>query len=215
MIKNVALVVLSLSMIISLVANFKIIRQFKMKSLEKNRLEGELADMEYLEKRRKIKFEQNLFSEAKVLDDVYLYSSSEDSILLSKAVNNGTNLVYRFYEESCNQCIEDELDIVKELGAKIGYDRILLIGQFSNVNHLRAMVARKNIQSPLYNFPRKFKLPFDQDVEAIPSFFLLHKDLQTDFVYKAGGAQNFNFPYFKRIVEIFTQLRQIEKVCLN
>jgi hypothetical protein len=180
-------------------------KEFKVKNLEKIRLEGELAQFNYLEERRKMKYEQNLFSEAQVLDDVYVYSSSEDSTLLSKLLKNETHLVYRFYEESCNQCIEDELDIVKELETKIGYDRILLIGHFANVNLLRAMIVRKNIQSHFYNFRRKFELPFDQDLEAIPSFFLLHKNLQTDFVYKTGGEQHFNFPYFRRIVEVFTK----------
>ena len=203
MLKNIVLIVLITTLIFSFATNFLIIKRYKISNLDNKRFKEEISQLEYLDSRSIVKYTQSILSENRFLKDVYLHYSNYDSIFLGQVIGDELKLIYRFYQESCDQCIEDELNIIKELGERIGYSKIILVGSHDNINGLKAIINRKNILSPFYNYRGKFNLPIEQDPEAIPSFFVLDKNLNTDFVYKTGGNQSIDNPYFTRIIELF------------
>lgn len=113
---------------------------------------------------------------------------------------DNSKLVYRFYQETCMQCVEDELDIVSKLGDSIGANNIVIISDYDKVSSLKALIKRKKIKSNFFIYKKKFDLPIGNDNRDIASFFLLHNDLQTQFVFKAGGDQYISDTYYKRII---------------
>jgi len=165
-------------------------------------LRSDLYDCEYNNNRNKEKYNQCLFSENINISDVYLVDPKYDSISLSKVINN-TKLIYRFFGSSCVQCIEDELDIAKQLADSIGANNIVIISDYNNINMLSAIIKRKNITSSYFIFNKKFELLIEDDEQAIPSFFLLDANLRTRFVFKTGGHQNIADPYYRRIIWFF------------
>ena len=75
---------------------------------------------------------------------------------------------------------------------------ILIISEFDKMNQLRAIINRKKIKSPFFNYSNKLELPIDEDDDMkIASFFVIDKNLRTRFVFKAGGDQNIEDPYYK------------------
>ncbi len=165
-------------------------------------LRTELYDCEFKNNRNKEKYIQCLFSENINVSDIYLVGSNYDSISLSKVITS-IRLIYRFYGSSCVQCVEDELDIIKQLADSIGANNIIIISDYDNINMLSAIINRKNITSSYFIFNKKFELLIDDDERAIPSFFLLDTNLCTRFVFKTGGHQNISDPYYKRIIWFF------------
>ncbi|RED98399.1 hypothetical protein [Marinoscillum furvescens] len=140
----------------------------------------------------------NLFSENVQLPDVRLINSKNESKNLSSIFMEDKLLIYRFYDETCSQCVEDELDIVKQLEDSVGIRNIAIISTF-NLNKLISLIKRKEIRCSFYSYSESFPIPIEND-RYVASFFVLEKSLYTRFVYKAGGDQIINSPYFKRII---------------
>lgn len=200
--KKIIFFLLSLGLIISLFSTWSISRTLKSIHKENIELKSSLFNYEYNNKRDKEKYAQNLFSENQHLSDLALLDSNSDTISLASIMNN-TKLVYRFYQGTCVQCVEDELDIAKQLADSIGANNILIISDFDKISSLKAITNRKQITSPCFIYKGKFELPIEKDDNEIASFFLLDKDLRTRFVFKAGGAQNINDTYYKRVINFF------------
>lgn len=177
-----------------------------IKNLQTHNLElkSNLNDLKYIDQRYREKFAQNIFSENRNISDVPLLNTHLDTVSLASLINN-TKLIYRFYEETCVQCVEDELDIIKKLSDSIGANNILIISDFDRIINLKAIINRKEISSPFFNYKGNIGLPIEKDEFKIASFFLLHNNLRTQFVYKTGGEQNINDSYYKRIIFFFKE----------
>jgi hypothetical protein len=174
------------------------------KGIDKNVIDirTNLYDCEYNNKRFKEKYAQCLFSENIKISDVNLINPTSNTIALSEVVSN-TKLIYKFYNSSCVQCVEDELDIVKQISDSIGVNNVIIISDYDNINRLSALIFRKKIQSSYFICREKFELPIEYDERAIPAFFLLDSDLRTKFVYKTGGDQNITDAYYNRVIKYF------------
>lgn len=200
--KNLTIFLLSFTLLICLLTilfNSQVRKALNKSIID---LRSDLNDCEYNSKRNKEKYIQCLFSENKNISDVYLVGSTYDSILLSRVINS-TKLIYRFYESSCVQCVEEELNLTKQLADSIGANNIIILSDYNNINMLSAIINRKNITSSYFVFNKKFELPIEYDENAMPSYFLLDANLRTKFVFKTGGHQNIVDPYYKRIIWFF------------
>lgn len=205
MTKNrIILILMSLSLIASLFSTWSISRVAKKLNNENIELKSSLYNFEYNKERNKEKYAQNLFSENQLIPNLPLLNEDLDTTHISTIINS-TKLVYRFYAETCVQCVEDELDIVKKLADSIGDDNILIISNFDKISSLKAITNRKQITSPCFIYKDRFDLPIEKDEVEIASFFLLDKDLRTRFVFKAGGDQYIEDDYYKRIIYFFNK----------
>ena len=169
---------------------------------ENLKLKKKIDSCDYILKRSMEKFNQCIFSENKQISDIQLINGDLKNVLLSSLVQD-EKLVYRFYKETCWQCIEDELDITKQLADSIGKDNILIISDFDQMSEMKALILQKKIKSPYFIFPSKFDLPIENDKNKIASFFLIDKNLKTRFVFKAGGNQYIEDSFYKRIISFF------------
>ena len=107
-------------------------------------------------------------------------------------------MVYRFYQGTCVQCYEDELDILKEISDHIGSDKILIISDL-DLSDMKVILSRKKIASLFFKYEKRFNVPFDQkeiNIKDTPTFFVLDSNLKTDLVYMAGGNQHITLPLF-------------------
>ena len=200
--KKSLVVLLIIGLIVSLFSTLIISRTCRFLKEENLKLKSDLSDCLYLSARAKHKNNQCLFSENKILPNLLLLNNKGDSVRLKNIIHK-SKLVYRFYSNTCVQCVEDELDIVKQLGDKIGAHNIVIIGDFEKINMLNAILIRKQITSPSFIYRSRFDLPIEKDGNNIASFFLLSQNLYTKFVYKAGGNQNIDDYYYKRIINFF------------
>lgn len=201
--KKILRIILYLGLVVSLYSTLIISKRSKIINLEYLQSKNSLDECEYIKKRILEKYTQNLFSENKIISNVYLINSEFDTIPIVDFVKNGTKLIYRFYEETCIECVEDELNIVKQLADSLGADNILIISNHKKVNSLKAMINRKGIISPSFVYNKNFNLPIENDENKIASFFLLDETLRTRLVFKAGGNQDINDPYYRRIIDFF------------
>ena len=179
-------------MLASFVSTFIISSNFKRLKIINGDLQTNLNDCEYINNQYLEKYAQSLFSEDRVVRNVYVSNNNFDSILLRDLIDS-TKLIYRFYKESCIQCVEDELDIVKQLGDSIGANNILIVCDFDKINNIAAMITRKKIKSPYFIYQEKFALPIENDELYIPAFFLLDRKLcqcRIDCSDKRSESQN-------------------------
>lgn len=206
MIKNILLAVLFIGLLVSLFPTFtlsKTVTDAKNRNIE---LQAELNNCEYINKRNDERSAMCILSENKNLPNLSLVNFNLDTIQISDIVGE-TKLIYRFYEGTCVECIETELDIVKQLGDSIGVDNIIVISDFKNINRLKAIINRKQIHSQCFIYSDRFDLPIELDDIEVASFFLLEKDLLTRSVFKAGGDQSIEDPYYKSLMDFFKDRR--------
>lgn len=112
--KNIIIVVLTLGLIVTLFFSRSTTRLCESLNKKNKAIISELNDYKYTSKRLREKQFQNLFSENQIIPNITLLNAKLDSVSLTSVVGSGTKLVYRFYEETCVQCVEDELDILKK-----------------------------------------------------------------------------------------------------
>lgn len=189
-------------LILSLISTLYVKQKSNKLIIKNHEINAELNDYKYIESRHKDKYEETLFSENIQLSDIAMINSNLDTVYLESIIDK-PKLIYRFYQETCVQCYEDELDILKKLSEKIGIENVLIISDFGKMNQLRAIINRKNIKSSFFNYSNKLGLPIDEDDRKIASFFVIDQNLRTRFVFKAGGDQNIEDPYYRRILKFF------------
>lgn len=202
MIKNILLIALVIGLIVSLLSTSTLSKTLIVSKNRNNELQAELNGCEYINDRIDMRSTMCILSENKKLNNTDLINSDLDTVRLSDIVKE-TKLVYRFYEGTCVQCVEDELDIIRQLGDSIGINKIIIISDFHQVNNMKGIIDRKQIKSPSFVCENKFDLPIEEDEVEVASFFLLDEDLITHSVYKAGGGQTIGKPYYKSIVNFF------------
>lgn len=172
---------------------------------EKLSLMAENADYKYETKRFKEKYEQTIFSENDTIDNIALTDINSGKRPISDLLDS-EKLIYRFYESTCVQCVEDELKILKNIEAQIGSDKIMIISDFPEINRFRALISRIEIKAPIFIYRDKINLSIDQDDDHhIATFFVVNPDRTVDLVYKSGGTQNIEDPYYQRILKYFNQ----------
>ncbi len=195
-----SLIALTICLYVS-VKNVKVAKKLAKENME---LKGSIEEAQRKILSNKKSQNYNLFSENKKIGNIPLISmNGRDTIDLVNVINK-TKLVYRFYNGTCVQCVEDELDIVKSLEDSIGHTNIVIISN-SKAVELKAIIERKKIASSGYIYQDKFNLPIENEPNEVASFFLLKPNLITDFVYKAGGIQDITMPYYSRIIEYFIE----------
>lgn len=200
--KSLIQIILTILLCISSYSLFVLINTNNQLKEDIRKSNESLSDYKYALERSEEKFEQNIFSEDQIAKDIVLYGVNSESSKLSDIVKEKT-LVYYFREETCLQCVEDELEILKKLEPVIGVNRILVISNHEKINSLKSLTQRKNISSKIFIRKDSLGLPIDIDDLYIATFFILDKELKLKFVYKAGGDQNINNAYFRRIKRFF------------
>lgn len=183
-----------------LISSRTVVKINKQNEELKNQYNDKSEELESLN--RKLNLIYN--SESKVLSNIMLVNWENDSIPIKKLINE-PRLIYRVYDETCVECFEDELDILKELGKEIGVQKIFIITDKDLID-MKAILSRKGMNIPFFKYKKRFNLPFDKkelNPNDVATFFILDSNLKTDMVYIAGGNQDISLPYYKRIKQYF------------
>jgi hypothetical protein len=197
----IVLALITIFSLLSILISSRTVEKIHKENIEIKERNSILAEeVELLNKKQNLDYN----SESRVLSNLLLVNWDKDSIPLKQLIDK-PKLIYRFYKETCAQCYEDELDILKKIGEEIGENEIFIISDM-DLNELKAILIRKGINSPFFKYKNRFNIPFDQkefNQNNIGTFFILDTGLKTDLVYIAGGRQNEFMPYFQRVKQYF------------
>lgn len=107
----------------------------------------------------------------------YAFSTDKLSVSLEKGISPVTDktrkLVFRFSEDGCNVCVEQQLNKLREIAASIGSDNIVLISKFTSDRDLHLFKSKNNIEFSLYNVE---SLSPGLDKIRVPCYFILSRN---------------------------------------
>lgn len=165
-------------------------------------LNNDILDLQYSIERTTQKYKQSIFSENIKVENVNLLDIRGNNVLLHTKIDK-TKLIYLFFEDTCLECVEDEIEILLQLADIIGVNNIMILSNYTKMNKFKAFMNRKSVNIPFYLYEDSLGLLIENDDKSLSSFFLLNESCTTDFVLQAGGFQNINNPYFQRIIKYF------------
>lgn len=118
---------------------------------------------------------------------------------LKKAVGNSRKLILRFSETDCNVCLDDELKRLKEFAGKVGSEKIILIGSYTNTRDLFAFKQIRELNFPTYNISQEaFGLPIEKN--NTPFLFLADSTLVCSSTYlSVKEFPQYSERYYKNI----------------
>jgi hypothetical protein len=149
------------------------------------------------------KFDQNIFSENTILNIIELVDTAGNNVVIDEIIDR-PKLVYRFAEVSCRACVDNDLEILDQLGRNIGYNNILVLCDYENINKMKSRMHALNFASSYYNHKGFLGLSVERDSLTRPGFFfILNEDLRLSFVYKTDEDHDITSPYFRRIIQFY------------
>jgi hypothetical protein len=151
----------------------------------------------------KLRDSLELFTINEYLDNIHLSTPENAKIHLADIINSPT-LVYRFNEYSCMPCVENDLEIIKQLADSIGISRVLIITRLRNSNALKIYLNNYRINVDSYNTSSELNLPIEMHaLNESPFFLVLNNDLKVEFAYTSTPGHSINSVFFKRIIRYF------------
>lgn len=120
------------------------------------------------------RWKNTLLTEDRLIDDFELTGLNNEKVSIHNLITS-PKLIYRFTNEFCKACVEDDIELLKQLGKSIGDHNIIIIGNNDNARLLSIFKNTYQIESPCYNFKGCFKTTIENnsDHNNIPFFLLL------------------------------------------
>lgn len=148
--------------------------------------------------------------QCKIEGTLKLLDEFGDYINLNEVIDQ-TVLIYRFFETFCIACIENDVDILKRLSKDIGVESIIIISDYDTTNKLASFRNYYGIEFKIYSYVDQFPIPIEPKFDKTPYFFVLNPNLRTSFVWITDPGNEYKFPYFQRIRDIFLEKGSIDK----
>lgn len=182
-------------------ASFLFVNQCNQKSLiDKN----QIYLSEYDKHIDRIRDSLELLTENMFLENYEVVSASGELKLLNSIISDQV-LIYRFFENSCFPCIENDLLIIDSLNVLIeNQNRIHLIPKFRNVNQLKIFFEKQNVKIQSFNFSNEFNIPIeDYSINFSPYFLLINEDLKIQLAYTSTPGHSIETPFFRIVLDYF------------
>ena len=137
------------------------------------------------------------------LENLQLSTPENAKINLADIIKSPT-LIYRFNEYSCMPCVQNDLEIIKQLADSIGISQVLIITRLRNSNVLKVYLNNYKIIVDSYNTPSELNLPIEMHaLNESPFFLVINKKLKVEFAYTSTPGHSINSLFFKRIINYF------------
>lgn len=112
-------------------------------------------------------------------------------------------LVFRIGDEFCNECIEDEIQALTNLGKVIGDSNIVIISSFKNSEYLDRLKIVRKIPFAIYNAKHVELWSKPVDITAA-YFFMMNKDLIAHSIFiPTYKTPSLSKGYYKLVAESF------------
>lgn len=102
------------------------------------------------------------FAENKKVDDVMLYTQSEDSLRLGTLLNADNKFVYYFSENGCSACFEPFIQKLEKQADEIGVENIIVIAGFKGNRNLKSFLKDRVTKLQVYRTTSPLKI-FPED----------------------------------------------------
>ena len=151
----------------------------------------------------KLRDSLELFTINEHLENLQLSTPENAKINLADIIKSPT-LIYRFNEYSCMPCVQNDLEIIKQLADSIGISQVLIITRLRNSNVLKVYLNNYKIIVDSYNTPSELNLPIEMHaLNESPFFLVINKNLKVEFAYTSTPGHSINSLFFKRIINYF------------
>lgn len=171
-----------------------------------NNQKSELEWYEYRIEKQKYKLHHEIFTENAIAKNFRLINLNNDTVEVLSLLDT-PKLIYRFLENSCESCIDDDISLIKELGESIGYQKIIIATDFENTRLLKEFINRKGIISSCYILKEELNLSLEPESSRRKGafYFILDNNLRIRFAYISDDYPDFNKIYMNRICEYFNK----------
>ena len=112
------------------------------------------------------------------INNIKILNSKGETLHLSDLFKEDYKLVFIFSSLNCTICVDKELENLIQFGNIIGNDHIVILGLSDTIRKLRAYMANKHINIPIYYVTHDTQLGI-LDKENVPFLCLMNKDLKT------------------------------------
>lgn len=140
-----------------------------------------------------------LFTLNCLMDDIDIVSLGGNTKKLSSIVK-GSTLIYRFSDVSCSYCVENDIDILRQINDFLGVPgKIISLAQLPDVKYLNIYNRTLGIDFPLYNrlMPIDIPIEFDSIVNN-PYFLIVNESMLIEFVKASDPSSNIDDHFFQR-----------------
>ena len=178
----------------------------------KSRKSSQLCDnlrFELLQSEQKVnnyynRWKMKLLTENRTLDNVELTDLNNEKVSMSSLISS-PKLIYRFSDDFCKACIEDDIELLKLLGDSIGYQNIIIITDNDNARLLNIFKNTYQIESPCYNFTGCFNLKMENNSgqKKVPFFLLLDAERSIHFAFFTDEDSELTEIYMNKIRTFF------------
>ena len=140
-----------------------------------------------------------LFTLNCLMDDIDIFSLGGSKKKLSSIVK-GSMLIYRFSDVSCSYCVENDINILRQINDSLGTSgKIISLAQLPDVKYLNIYSRTLGIDFPLYNrlMPIDIPIEFDSIVNN-PYFLIVNESMKIEFVKASDPSSNRDDHFFHR-----------------
>jgi len=168
---------------------------------KKNNTKSHDIQPKYKEEIANIRDSLELFTLNNKLNNYIIKNNNRHTL---KSLINNKTLIYRFNQFSCNPCVENDINIIKQLADSIGRENILIIPRLKNIKILRIYISNFNINLDAFNFQENFPIPIEESaINDSPYFIVLDKGLNIKFAYTSSPSHSICSPFFRRMISYF------------
>jgi len=151
-------------------------------------LSRQIASTHKKEEYYNLNFDFNFKMNGLEAPDVFCTERLKEGCFLSEMVKNRNLLIYRFSDNSCNPCYQEELDSLQKILPE-NCDFIKVLCSFKTTKDLLIFKITNNIELPIYLIPfDSFKWIAEDDDK--PYYFILHQNMKISNIY----VPDRNFP---------------------
>ncbi len=140
-----------------------------------------------------------LFTLNRLMDDVDMVSLGGNTKELSSIVK-GSTLIYRFSDVSCSYCVENDINILRQINDSLGIPgKIISLAQLPDVKYLNIYSRNLEVEFPFYNrlMPVNIPMEFDSIVNN-PYFLIVNENMKIEFAKASYPSNKIEDPFFQR-----------------
>ena len=132
------------------------------------------------------------------------YSRRVKDIQLTE-VKKSNLLIYRYSYETCDKCVEEDLQALLEIQARIGKDAILVIPSFPESRNTKIRLRNELRDFNYLNITGHEDMPLDEYTGLAMRYFIFYpKSQDTNYVFfPTKGQQKLTQSFFNIILEEF------------
>lgn len=141
----------------------------------------------------------NHIKHSRQVKDVYL-----------KGVNKSNLLIYRYCDETCDKCIEEDLQALLKFQEEIGKEFILVVPSFPESRNTKIRLRNELKDFNYINIEKKEDMPIDENTGLAMRFFIFYpKDKESGYIFfPTKGIQGLTQTFFKVISEEILKSKQ-------